>query len=53
MLIFRPVLARVVSMAEVNAGLVTLADLVKINALLDMKSDIEYHLARRGGDKQC
>lgn len=49
MLIWRPVLAKVVTMTEVNTGLVTLVDLVKINALLDMKGDIEYYFAKKGG----
>ena len=32
-------MAKVITMAEVKSGLVTLVDLVKINALLDMRDD--------------
>ena len=37
-------MAKVITMAEVKSGLVTLVDLVKINALLDMRDDTAaYH----------
>ncbi|MBR5172727.1 MAG: hypothetical protein IKW14_04950, partial [Phascolarctobacterium sp.] len=52
MLVFRPVIAKVVTMAEVNSGSVTLVDLLKINALLDMKSDTEYYLSKKDGGRQ-
>lgn len=52
MLVFRPVIAKVVTMAEVNSGSVTLVDLLKINALLDMKSDTEYYLTKKDGGRQ-
>lgn len=47
MIVWRPLLAKVVSLQDVKTGVVTLVDLVKINALLDMKSDTEYYLSKR------
>ncbi len=36
-------------MEEVKTGIVTLADLAKINVLLDMKADIEYYYCNKKG----
>lgn len=47
MIVWRPLLAKVVSLQDVKTGVVTLVDLVKINALLDMKSDTEYYLSKK------
>lgn len=45
MLVWRPVTAGLISIKEVKLGFVSLVDLLKINAILDMKSDIEkYYL---------
>lgn len=46
-LIWRPVMAKIVSMEEIKKGYVTLVDLQKINAWLDMKSDIEIDAYER------
>nr|DAI78032.1 MAG TPA: hypothetical protein [Caudoviricetes sp.]DAL83921.1 MAG TPA: hypothetical protein [Caudoviricetes sp.]DAM98317.1 MAG TPA: hypothetical protein [Caudoviricetes sp.]DAR02783.1 MAG TPA: hypothetical protein [Caudoviricetes sp.]DAX29439.1 MAG TPA: hypothetical protein [Caudoviricetes sp.] len=47
-------LAKVVTVTEIKDGTVTLGDLCKINALLDMQSDIQkYHLdhpKKKGAD---
>ena len=43
---WRPVLAKVVTMAEIKSGIVTLVDLVKINALLDMRDDTAAYYAK-------
>jgi hypothetical protein len=52
--IWRPVLAKIVTVTEIKDGTVTLGDLCKINALLDMQSDIQkYHLdhpKKKGAD---
>lgn len=37
-------------MQDVKTGVVTLADLVKINAILDMKSDMEYYFSKKDGE---
>lgn len=50
MFIWRPVIAKVVSLQDVKTGVVTLADLVKINAILDMKSDMEYYFSKKDGE---
>lgn len=43
--IWRSVLAKVVTVTEIKEGTVTLGDLCKINALLDMQSDVQrYYL---------
>lgn len=39
-------------MTEVKTGLVTLVDLLKINAMLDMKADIEYYYAKHPQQKE-
>lgn len=52
MIVFRPVIAKVVTMDEIHSGIVTLVDLLKINALLDMKSDTEYYLTKKEGDRR-
>ena len=52
MIVFRPVIAKVVTMGEIHSGTVTLVDLLKINALLDMKSDTEYYLTKNEGDRR-
>lgn len=41
-------------MTEIKLGLVTLVDLLKINALLDMESDIQRYMAehpQKAGDE--
>lgn len=48
--IWRPVIAKIISVQELKTGVVTLVDLVKINALLDMKADIEYKMSKGKGD---
>ncbi|PZT35146.1 hypothetical protein A7X93_00645 [Stenotrophomonas maltophilia] len=40
-LIFRPVMAGIVSMTEINQGTVDLMDLIKLNALLDAREASE------------
>ncbi len=40
-MIYRPVLAGLVSMTEVNHGTVDLMDLIKLNALLDAREAAE------------
>ena len=52
MIVFRPVIAKVVTMGEIHSGTVTLVDPLKINALLDMKSDTEYYLTKKEGDRR-
>lgn len=42
LIIWRPILAKIVNLDDVKSGRVTLADLQKICALMDMQSDIEY-----------
>lgn len=39
-------------MTEVKTGLVTLVDLLKINAMLDMKADIEYYYTKHPQKKE-
>lgn len=39
--IWRPILAGKVTLSEVKSGVATVEDLHKLNALLDMQSDIE------------
>lgn len=39
-------MAKVITMAEVKSGLVTLVDLVKINALLDMRDDTAAYYSK-------
>lgn len=51
-IVWRPVVAGVITMTEVKTGLVTLVDLLKINALLDMKADIEYYYAKHPQKKE-
>ena len=41
LLIWRPILAGKCRLEEVKAGIYTLVDLQKLNALLDMQSDIQ------------
>lgn len=53
LLIWRPILAKIVSLEEVKKGVYTLVDLQKINALLDMKSDVEqqaFNETQKAGD---
>jgi hypothetical protein len=40
--IYRAIESGMVSLVDVNAGRVTLADLVEVNHYLDMKGDIEF-----------
>jgi len=39
--IWRPILARKVSLSEVKSGMCSVDDLMRLNALLDMTSDYE------------
>lgn len=48
---WRPVLAGLVTMTEVKLGLVNLVDLLKINALLDMKRDTEIYYSQLPPEK--
>nr|DAY48042.1 MAG TPA: hypothetical protein [Caudoviricetes sp.] len=47
-------LAKVVTVTEIKEGTVTLGDLCKINALLDMQSDVQKyyldHPKKKGAD---
>ena len=40
-------MAKVITVQEVKSGAVTLSDLLKINAMLDMRSDCDYYYAHR------
>lgn len=40
--IYRAIDSGMVSLVDVNSGMVTLAELVEVNHYLNMKSDIEY-----------
>nr|DAY67420.1 MAG TPA: hypothetical protein [Caudoviricetes sp.] len=40
-------MAGLVTLTEVKTGLVSLVDLLKLNALLDMRSDIEAYYAKQ------
>lgn len=51
MLVWRPVTAGLISMTEVKSGVVSLVDLLKINAILDMKSDIEKYYYQHPPEK--
>lgn len=53
-IVWRPVLEGKVSITEIKQGTVTLGDLCKITALIDMKSDIEHYYAThpQKGDEQ-
>ena len=46
-IVWRPVMAKVITVQEVKSGAVTLSDLLKINAMLDMRSDCDYYYAHR------
>nr|DAR50307.1 MAG TPA: hypothetical protein [Caudoviricetes sp.] len=46
-LIWRPVLARKISLAEVKDGTADLVDLLKINAILDMQDEAEAQEAAK------
>jgi len=48
-LIYRPVLAGVVTMTEVNQGTVDLMDLIRLNALLDAREAAEAAGTKRNG----
>lgn len=40
-------MAKAVTIEEVKSGCVDICDLLKINAMLDMKSDCEYYYTRK------
>lgn len=46
-------MAGLVTMTEVKAGVVTLVDLLKMQALLDMKSDIENYFTEHPPRKEA
>jgi len=43
LVIWRPIMERIVTVAEVKSGEVDIIDLTKINALLDMKAAYEQY----------
>lgn len=45
--IWRPILAGKVTLKEVKEGVATVDDLKKLNALLDMQSDIEMEQVKK------
>lgn len=49
---WRPIFAKVVSLTEVKSGVVTLVDLLKINALLDMREDTAAYYAKHPPKKE-
>ncbi len=55
-IIWRPILERIVTLSEVKSGVVTLPDLCKICALLDMRHDMEQyyinHPKKQRGDER-
>jgi len=46
MVVYRPLMAGLVTWTEIKSGVVTLYELQKMVALLDMKSDTEAHYAK-------
>lgn len=38
MLVWRPIMAKLVTLADVHSGLVDIVDILKLNALLDMQA---------------
>lgn len=47
-MIFRPVLAGLVTMTEINTGTVDLLDLLKLNAMLDAREAAEWAANEKG-----
>ena len=47
MYIYRPILAGRVTLSEVNRGDVSLGDLLRLNALMDMEADYEEYYRRK------
>ena len=52
LLIWRPIMARRCTLEEVKAGVYTLADLQKMNALLEMQADIKDQIIEDNTPKQ-
>ena len=51
LIIWRPIMEQLVTLSEVKSGQVDIVDLMKINALMDMRSASEQHAteqAQRG-----
>ncbi|WP_295267572.1 hypothetical protein [Veillonella sp.] len=50
--IWRAIDAGMVTMTEVKTGIVTLADIQRITAFLDFKSDFEYNVSEKLKNKK-